>query len=446
MRARSLLNAGNDTSLAIVQYESAIRRFMEATIETVRQVRPGCEVGWLNYPRSSYPHPDTQQWDQYCSAHPDVCWSFSKPGDGPGTGYLGPGAAAQRAFNDKLYWLWDALDVITGVVYMTVGGETTVADTAAYVHSHVAEAVRLHRASQARGGRSKRVVSVTWLLYDDVADHQSSPQFLSASDANVVLSQPLSAGADGVLLWGHLNSSQGASGNNTVAGYNTYLRETAAPIVARVCGNWTCCSQLLSENSSTQLPTTGAGRVTRFKTTDESSAETQCPWACNASLPSFLWQARIVNVSGGPEPSQPTRCYLAGLFDTTVKPQSLVTTPGRLGAWSETGNFSTVHSAFWKAKSSAGAISGHVALPVTLRLVGDQGLSTPNASAGFVRLLSTLSCTFVCPLLRGCEKSLVHRQVWTMELKILPCCGEPATTLVAELYSSDSRCKSQSRF
>ena len=157
--------------------------------------------------------------------------------------------------------------------------------------------------------------------------------------------------------------------------------------------------------------------VSRFKTTDESPA--QCPWACNASLPSFQWQARIANVSGGPEPSQPTRCYLAGLFDTTVKPQSLVTIPGRLGAWSEVGNFSTVHSAFWKAKSSADAIPGHVALPVTLRLVGDQGLSTPNASAGFI---------------------------WTLELKILPCCGEPATTLVAELFSSDSRCKSQSRF
>ena len=56
--------------------------------------------------------------------------------------------------------------------------------------------------------------------------------------------------------------------------------------------------------------------VSRFKTTDESPA--QCPWACNASLPSFQWQARIANVSGGPEPSQPTRCYLAGLFDTTV--------------------------------------------------------------------------------------------------------------------------------
>ena len=79
--------------------------------------------------------------------------------------------------------------------------------------------------------------------------------------------------------------------------------------------------------------------VSRFKTTDESPA--QCPWACNASLPSFQWQARIANVSGGPEPSQPTRCYLAGLFDTTVKPQSLVTTPGRIGAWSDVGNFST---------------------------------------------------------------------------------------------------------
>eukprot|EP01052_Picozoa_sp_SAG31_P007773 SAG31_NODE_376_length_16541_cov_4.520922_6_plen_258_part_00 len=145
-----------------------------------------------------------------------------------------------------------------------------------------------------------------------------------------------------------------------------------------------------------------------------SSSPTQCPWACNASLPSFQWQARIANVSGGPEPSQPTRCYLAGLFDTTIKPPSLATMPGQLGAWSDVGNFSTIHSAFWKAKPSADSIPGHVALPATLRLVGDQGLSTPNASAGFI---------------------------WTLELKILSCCGEPEATLVAELFSSDSRCE-----
>jgi hypothetical protein len=244
MRARSLVDAGNNTSLAIIQYESAIRTFMEATIETVRQVRPGCQVGWLNYPRSSYPHPDTPQWDQMCAAHPEDCWGFNKPGDGKGTGYLGPGAAAQRAFNDKLHWLWDALDVITGVIYVTIGGETTVADTAAYVHSHAAEAVRLHRASQSRGGRSKRVVSVTWLMYDDVVNHNRALQFLSAADAAVVLSQPLAADTDGVLLWGHLNSSSGASGNNTVPAYNAYLNKTAATIVTSVCRDWACCADL----------------------------------------------------------------------------------------------------------------------------------------------------------------------------------------------------------
>eukprot|EP01049_Picozoa_sp_SAG25_P014317 SAG25_NODE_2491_length_1572_cov_5.468432_2_plen_393_part_00 len=237
MRARSLLDARNDTSLAIVRYESAIRRFMEATIGTVRHARPGCQIGWLNYPRSSYPHPDTPAWDQMCAAHPDNCWGFNKPGDGPGTGYLGPGAVAQRAINDQLHWLWDALDVITGVIYMTIGGETTVKDTAAYVRSHAAEAVRLHRASQARGGRSKKVISVTWLMYDDVVHRNKDPQLLSASDASVVLSQPLVAEADGVLLWGHIKNS----GNSTVSSYSTYFRTTVGPIVASICGNWSCC-------------------------------------------------------------------------------------------------------------------------------------------------------------------------------------------------------------
>lgn len=244
MRARSLLDADNDTALAIVQYETAIRRFMEATIQTVRTVRPSCQVGWLNYPRSSYPHPDTPQWNQMCAEFPGECWGFNKPGDGPGTGYLGPGAAAQRAFNDKLQWLWDSLDVITGVIYLTLDGETTATDTAAYVKSHVAEALRLHQASRARGGRSKAVISVIWLMYDDVVNRNEHPQFVSASDANLLLSDPLAAGADGVLLWGHLNTSSNSSGNATVPTYSAYLREIVIPIVARVCGNWSCCTAL----------------------------------------------------------------------------------------------------------------------------------------------------------------------------------------------------------
>jgi len=244
MRARSLLDAGNDTTLAIAQYESAIRSFMEATIQTVRKVRPGCRVGWLNYPRSSYPHPETPAWDQMCAAHPENCWAFNKPGDGPGTGYLGPGAEAQRAFNDELHWLWDSLDVITGVIYQTTGGETTVPDTAAYVHSHVAEAVRLQHGSIARNGRAKAVVSVIWLMYDDVVDHNAAPQFVSAPDATVLLSQPAAAGAAGVLVWGHVNSTHGATGNATVPAYSIYLRETVAPIVTGVCAQWGCCTHL----------------------------------------------------------------------------------------------------------------------------------------------------------------------------------------------------------
>ena len=62
-----------------------------------------------------------------------------------------------RSINDKLHWLWDSLDVITGVIYMVLDGETTVADTAAYVRSHVAEAVRLHEASRHLGpSRARR--------------------------------------------------------------------------------------------------------------------------------------------------------------------------------------------------------------------------------------------------------------------------------------------------
>ena len=41
MRQASIAYAGNDTGLAKKQYEAAARQFFEATIATVRAMRPG---------------------------------------------------------------------------------------------------------------------------------------------------------------------------------------------------------------------------------------------------------------------------------------------------------------------------------------------------------------------------------------------------------------------
>ena len=194
MRSRSLEFAGNDTALAKSQYESAMKRFVLATTRTIRELRPGCVLSWENYPLAPMPHVSNYAWTEYCAEHPGTCWNFNAPGDGEGIGYLGPGAAAQRAINDGLGYMWDAVDAITGAVYLNLGAETDVTNTSAYLRSTAAEQVRLCAASRARGGRCRSVMPIQWLHYDDLADDNNDLQLMSPEDVAAALVAPLEGG------------------------------------------------------------------------------------------------------------------------------------------------------------------------------------------------------------------------------------------------------------
>jgi hypothetical protein len=116
-RTASLELAGGNATLAAEQYEAGAKRFMLATINETRAVRPGCLVGWYGYPRNSLPHIPTASFDSWCASEPGRCFF---------EGYepaAEPGATLQRQMNDKLAWLWDALDVITPSVYLGIRWE-----------------------------------------------------------------------------------------------------------------------------------------------------------------------------------------------------------------------------------------------------------------------------------------------------------------------------------
>lgn len=242
MRSRSIEFADGDTALAKSQYEAAMKRFVVNTTRTIRELRPGCVVSWENYPLDPMPHVSSYAWTEYCNQHPGTCWSFNAPGDGEGVGYLGPGAAAQRANNDALSYMWDEVDAITGAVYLNLGAETDVTNTSEYIRSTAAEQVRLCRASAARGGRCRSVMPIQWLHYDDLADDNTNLQFLSREDAAVALAAPLEGGADGVVFWGEVNANRSVLNQDSVPALNKYLRAVVAPMVTGICGNYTCCS------------------------------------------------------------------------------------------------------------------------------------------------------------------------------------------------------------
>ena len=246
MRQASLLLARNDTALAQQQYEAAARRFYEATITLIRTLRPGCKLGWYGYPGCAISHTVLPQWRSYCDKHPGLCW-FDQGGDGNGTGYLGPGAAAMRAINDKLGWLFSALDIITPSVYLGIAPTPAGSNisrhpqaTRAHVGSCVREAVRLGLKA------GKPVVPVTWLNYDNYWDksiNHSAPRALeTAVDAAIELGEPFRSGADGILIWGHLDNISGST--NNLHSYQSYSDTVLRSTVDNICRNYSCCMSL----------------------------------------------------------------------------------------------------------------------------------------------------------------------------------------------------------
>jgi hypothetical protein len=241
VRALSIAHAGGDAALARLQYEAAARRFFEATISTARALRPNCRLGWYSYPTNALPHVGDVQGFAYCAAHPGTC-AFDTGHAGNATGYDGPGGAAQREINDGLRWLFEALDVVTPSVYLGERpAQTSGADTAEYVGATTREAVRL-----AAGG--KPVLPVAWLQYDNNWDrsvNKTAPrQLLSPEHAALALGTPLNNGADGVLVWGHLDAAAPPTSPESVSEYNAYSKDVLSGVVASICEACACCTNL----------------------------------------------------------------------------------------------------------------------------------------------------------------------------------------------------------
>ena len=244
MHTLSVQLAGNDTKAAREQYEAAARVYFEATIATIRTLRPGCKIGWYGYPGGDLPHVPDTQWLDYCAAHYPLCWFDST---GSGAGYQGPGAAAMRDINDGLGWLFKLLDVITPSVYLGIAPKPPSTRavgplaTETFVGSVVREAVRL-------GGKAGTlVVPIIWMNYDNFWDksinHSAPRALLTAEDAAIELGAPLRNGADGVLIWGHLDNTTSNSTNN-LAAYQRFSGSVLKETVASICANYSCCASL----------------------------------------------------------------------------------------------------------------------------------------------------------------------------------------------------------
>ena len=241
----SLKFAKGDAMLAKTSYEAAAKKFFLATIRTVRELRPGCKLGWYGYPRNPLPHLLTPGWTAYCKSHAGVCWPFVAPGGGSGIGYDGPGAAAQRGFNDALSWLFEALDFVTPSVYLGVDSTVSKSDanaTAEHVRSTVAEAVRIGKKA------GKPVISVVWMQYDsysDTAINRTAPRnLLTPADLHLELALPLELGADGVLFWGHLDNSLTQNG---IAANEKYAKGALSAEVKGICAKFKCLSSFPSK-------------------------------------------------------------------------------------------------------------------------------------------------------------------------------------------------------
>ena len=207
------------------QFEAAAKLFIVATINATRELRPGCKVGSYGYPRNNLPFIRSASYDRWCAQQTEgVCFFAGYADDANGD--------AQRRLNDKLLWMWDALDAITPSIYLGIEEHETTDEAAReYVTETVAEAVRLADLVEGSGGARPEVLPFTWHLVNNYWQEKTGPRAaltLNQSRAQYIV--PREAGADGVLMWGSVcgvptihqggpvcqdlaNTTQGAAGH-----------------------------------------------------------------------------------------------------------------------------------------------------------------------------------------------------------------------------------------
>ena len=162
---------------ATQQWQAGTRAFYEASLAAVAAWYPGCVTGMYAYPSND--------------------WS--------GGGYVGSGAAARRAENDALAWLWRASSALFPSIYLTSPGASVYdgQTTEQYVGSTVGEALRL-ASGVAPPAQPPLVVPLAWYVYDAFPRPRppAAWQLLTEADTRVVAALPLQLGADALAVWG----------------------------------------------------------------------------------------------------------------------------------------------------------------------------------------------------------------------------------------------------
>lgn len=168
-------------------WEAAVADLFTKSINTAREVRPHAKWGFYGYPYRFFRHRREA---------PESVVSY-------GGGYY-----HGSELNDRLQWMWDAVDIVTPSIYALrpVGEPTqdcqdycTAAQDLAYVANMIQEARRV--------ANGKPVMPFVTTIY---AARRGCEYLQTVNDDSLYgqIVGPALAGADGVLLWGHIRTAE----------------------------------------------------------------------------------------------------------------------------------------------------------------------------------------------------------------------------------------------
>ncbi len=168
-------------------WEAAVADLFTQSINTARSVRPKAKWGFYGYPYRFFKHRREA---------PENVISY------------GGGHYHGSELNDRLQWMWDAVDIVTPSIYALrpVGEPTdecqdycTAAEDLAYVTNMIQEARRV--------ANGKPVLPFVATIY---AARRGCEYLQTLNDDSLYgqIVGPALAGADGVLLWGHILTAE----------------------------------------------------------------------------------------------------------------------------------------------------------------------------------------------------------------------------------------------
>lgn len=166
-------------------YEAAVRDFFLATLNKGREMRPNAKWGFYGYPLRFY------KWKREA---PTSVISYDD------------GSHAGSRFNDRLQWMWDAVDVITPSVYpaMAVANPDEYICQRQYTAQEEWEYLKNMLRESERVGKGKPVLPFITSRYYLPKDCLQWEDLREVQLENQIFG-PAHLGADGAILWGDLN-------------------------------------------------------------------------------------------------------------------------------------------------------------------------------------------------------------------------------------------------